>query len=108
MHRKTVALLSPILTILLLGLALPALAGFDEQRSFSSDTLTVNNLIGEVRVTGHGGSTFEVQVSVRGSDASRDLIRIRTEEGGKPEICVYCGDCAKYCPHGVLRWDKEA
>jgi hypothetical protein len=77
-----------MLPVFVLLLALPALAGFDEQRSFSSDTLTVNNLIGEVRVTGHGGSTFEVHVSVKGSDATRELIQLRSDEGSKATLTV--------------------
>ena len=29
------------------------------------------------------------------------------DETNKPMICVYCGYCAKYCPHGVLKFEKE-
>ena len=28
-------------------------------------------------------------------------------ETNKPMICVYCGYCAKFCPHGVLKLEKE-
>jgi carbon-monoxide dehydrogenase iron sulfur subunit len=24
----------------------------------------------------------------------------------KPVVCVYCGYCTKYCPHGVIAFDK--
>lgn len=27
-------------------------------------------------------------------------------ETGKPLICIQCGLCAKYCPHGVLELEK--
>jgi hypothetical protein len=88
MHSKSVAYIRPMLPVLFLALALPALAGFDEKHSFSTDSLTVNNLIGEVRVTGHGGSAFEVHVSVKGSDATRELIEIRSEEGSKARLTI--------------------
>jgi DUF4097 and DUF4098 domain-containing protein YvlB len=53
-------------------------AGFSETKSFSTNSLTVTNLIGEVRVAGHNGSEFEVVVDVKGDDASRDEVRIET------------------------------
>jgi DUF4097 and DUF4098 domain-containing protein YvlB len=53
-------------------------AGFSETKKFSTDSLTVTNLIGEVRVIGHRGSGFEVVVDVQGDDASRDEVRIDT------------------------------
>ena len=53
-------------------------AGFSETKKFSTDSLTVTNLIGEVRVTGHDGSGFEVVVDVQGDDASRDEVRVET------------------------------
>ena len=28
------------------------------------------------------------------------------EETNKPAICVHCGFCAKYCPHGVLALEE--
>lgn len=29
------------------------------------------------------------------------------DEIGKPMICIHCGFCAKYCPHGVLGLDRR-
>ncbi len=29
------------------------------------------------------------------------------DEANKPMICVHCGICAKYCPHGVLVLEKK-
>jgi len=29
------------------------------------------------------------------------------EEINKPMICVHCGICAKYCPHSVLKIEKQ-
>lgn len=77
-----------VLPFLVLAAALPALAGFDKQQTFQADSLTVNNLIGEVRVSSHAGSGFEVLVRVRGEDASPDLIQIRTKDGAVPELSV--------------------
>jgi ferredoxin len=28
-------------------------------------------------------------------------------EINKPMICIHCGYCASYCPHGVLAFVKE-
>ena len=56
-----------------------AAADFSETKSFSTDSLTVTNLIGEVRVTGHKGSGFEVVVDVQGDDASRDEVQVETD-----------------------------
>ena len=53
-------------------------AGFSETKSFATNSLTVTNLIGEIRVTGHDGSGFEVIVDVQGDDASREEVRIET------------------------------
>lgn len=68
--------------ILLLGLVLAAFPGgaadFTETKTFSSSSLTLTNLIGEVRVTGHRGSGFEVVVAVHGKDASRDAVKLET------------------------------
>ena len=29
------------------------------------------------------------------------------DEINKPMICIHCGYCAQYCPHGVLTLEKE-
>lgn len=65
-----------------LGLALLAIpataADFSETRTFSSDSLTLTHLIGEVTVSGHRGSGFEVVVHVHGADASPQNVRLET------------------------------
>ena len=85
-HLRRLALAT--LTLLALTAGLPALAGFDQERSFKSDELTVHNMIGEIRISGHGGSEFEVLVQVRGKDAGSDLLRIEVDEGSSPELAV--------------------
>lgn len=30
------------------------------------------------------------------------------QEQKKPQICIQCGICVKYCPHGVLELKKDA
>ncbi len=54
----------------------PATAAVEENASFNTDRLTVRNLIGEVRIEGHGGSDFDVSVRIRGRDAKAGLIRL--------------------------------
>ena len=29
------------------------------------------------------------------------------EEINKPMICIHCGTCSKFCPHGVLRLEEK-
>jgi formate hydrogenlyase subunit 6/NADH:ubiquinone oxidoreductase subunit I len=29
------------------------------------------------------------------------------EEANKPLVCIYCGYCAKFCPHHVLALEKK-
>jgi len=31
----------------------------------------------------------------------------RDDETNKPMICIHCGYCVKFCPHGVLRLEKK-
>jgi hypothetical protein len=83
--RLPAALLVPIL---LLALAVPALAAFDEQHRFDGSELTVRNLIGEIRISGHEGSGFDVRVHVRGKDASPGLLLIDAETGAQPQLIV--------------------
>ena len=60
-------------TLVLVGLlcgSLPAWAEYSETFSFSGKSLYVGNLIGAVEVEGTSSSGFEVEVTVRGRDAS--------------------------------------
>ncbi|MCP3981046.1 MAG: DUF4097 domain-containing protein [bacterium] len=67
----------------MLLLALPAslsvAAGFQEQLEVKGDELVLDNMIGHITVGGHSGSEFKVTIDVKGSDASRDRIRIDTD-----------------------------
>ncbi|HEC68116.1 MAG TPA: 4Fe-4S dicluster domain-containing protein, partial [Candidatus Desulfofervidus auxilii] len=29
------------------------------------------------------------------------------DDANKPAICIHCGYCAQYCPHGVIALVKE-
>jgi hypothetical protein len=62
-------------------------AEFQEVASFTSDSLVVENLIGEIRVEG-GGAEFRVQVDVRGRDASPESIRIERKDGTRATLSV--------------------
>ena len=77
-----------VLPLILVLLSVPALAGVEKQHSFSGDNLTVTNLIGTIRVEGHGGSDFEVHVSIEGDAAAADLIRVETREGANAGLAV--------------------
>ncbi len=78
------------LACLALGMAFtaPAQAGFEERMSFDAETLRLGNLIGEIQVEGYDGSGFEVVVSVRGDDGTRDNISFKRSNGREAELIV--------------------
>ena len=81
-NRHSLSFLSIVALVVAASVAgPPALADFEERKSFSDDSLVVRNLIGEVTVKGHSGSDFEVRVQVQGRDASRETIEIQTGTG---------------------------
>jgi hypothetical protein len=85
-----------VATLLLSALlAVPALAGFQETKSFGGSELTVNNLIGEIRVAGHSGSDFEITVNVQGGDASEDRVAIR-QDGDQLSVVFPVSESRKY------------
>ncbi len=85
--------IAPIATIafalIILAIAIPA-SGSEFQRHISLDgeELLLTNLIGEIHLEGAQGSAFEVEIQVRGKDASEDLIRIETEEGHRASVQI--------------------
>jgi DUF4097 and DUF4098 domain-containing protein YvlB len=86
MIRKR-ALGATLLTALAIAtvLTLPAgsvvqAAGTEQDHSFSADRLTVRNVIGEIRIEGHGGSTFEVVVRSGGRDSADGAIRTKISD----------------------------
>lgn len=54
-----------------------------ETFSFDADALAVANLIGSIDVERGSGSRFEVEVTVRGRDASPDALRFERREGSR-------------------------
>lgn len=62
-------------------------AEFQEVATFAAEALTLENLIGEIRIEG-GGAEFRVQVDVRGRDASRESIRIGKQDGADAALSV--------------------
>jgi hypothetical protein len=86
--RRVVPFVSIALAVAALsGVATSARAEFQEVASFAADSLTLENLIGEIRVEG-GGAEFRVQVDVRGGDASRESIRIEKKDGAAATLSV--------------------
>ncbi len=62
--------------------ATPAFAEFDESYRFDANTLSVSSLIGKVEIGQATGDEFEVRVSVRGEDGTRQNIRLDEETRG--------------------------
>ncbi len=75
------------LTVSVLAAA-PARAGFSQHETFRSGSLTVDDLIGKIRIEGTDGDAFEVDVAVDGKDATRDAIRIERTDGAEPTLRV--------------------
>ena len=75
------------LSALLLGLTLvlPADSAAAETYRFDATSLEVRNLIGTVTVES-GGSDFEVEVNLRGADASR--LKVETDDGRSATLAV--------------------
>jgi hypothetical protein len=64
-------------------------ADYEERRSFESEKLTINNLIGEITVTGHSGSAFEVLIRIQGRDASDAAgLEILSNDGARGQLTV--------------------
>lgn len=61
---------------------------FTETVSISGNNLMVLNLIGKVRVEGHSGSDYQVEVRAQGDDVSRETLKIETREGDDAEVVV--------------------
>jgi DUF4097 and DUF4098 domain-containing protein YvlB len=62
--------------------ATPAFAEFDESYRFDANSLSVSSLIGRVEIGPATGDEFEVEVSVRGEDGTRQNIRLDEETRG--------------------------
>ena len=63
-------------------LAVPAFGEFDESHRFDADSLTVSSLIGKIEIGPAAGSRFEVDVSVRGRDGTRENIKLDEDTRG--------------------------
>ncbi len=63
-------------------------AGFDRSESLRADTLVVRNVVGQVEIEGHDGPDFEVEVLVRGRDASPDRVQVEVRQGPLAEVIV--------------------
>ena len=85
-------------TLLVFGslLTLPAWAAVEESRALDADRDIVRNLIGEIDVTGHGGSDFEIMVRVQGRDASPEELRVAVREGRSAELNVVFPESKKF------------
>jgi hypothetical protein len=83
--RNVVGSLALVGCLLIVAVAAPAAAGFDEKGTLSADSLVLRNLIGEIEIVGHRGSSFEIEVRVQGDDANPERVRIETTEGPDAE-----------------------
>ncbi len=88
--RALAALAVP--SLLFLG-TLSAFADAEERRTFDSKELTIRNLIGEVKVSGHSGSGFEVTIRVRGKDSTTPGVDI---DAGASELAIRFPEASKY------------
>jgi len=84
-RRNVVGVLALAGCLLIGAVASTAAAGFDKQGTLSADSLVLRNLIGEIEVLGHDGSSFEIEVRVQGGDADPERVRIEITEGRDAE-----------------------
>lgn len=77
-----------VFSVLTLLSAAAAAGEFSESFDLRADELKVINLIGEVLLEAADGDEFEVQVRVRGSDASREHIEFELDEGSVATLRV--------------------
>lgn len=70
------------ISIVLLAASVSIAGGFEETVRVHADELIVVDLVGHVEVVRGDGDAYEVEVKVRGEDASRDDIEIVVEEKG--------------------------
>jgi len=86
-HRRTAL---PVLALLAAALIVPGIAQaeFTHKESIDATELRLNNLIGEIQVEGHSGSSFEVEVRVQGRDASPERVQVRTDKGSRATLDV--------------------
>ena len=75
-----------ILITLLAGTA-PA-AEFEKEFTFDGRELLVSNMIGAIKVKEGSSDAFRVLISVRGEDASEDLLEFIVEEGGNNALAI--------------------
>jgi len=78
--------------LLFLG-TLAAFADAEERRTFDSRELTIRSLIGEVKVSGHSGSQFEVTIHVQGKDSTTPGVAI---EAGASDLTIRFPEASKY------------
>ncbi|MBK8229325.1 MAG: DUF4097 family beta strand repeat protein [Candidatus Eisenbacteria bacterium] len=77
------------LTLFSLGLSFSdARAEFSETASLSGSALAVHNLIGKVTVEGYDGLEFQVTATVKGSDGSRENVRVESGSGADAHFRV--------------------
>jgi hypothetical protein len=80
----------------IMGIALLALLGagpvrgedVDRHFTIKGESLSLVNLVGEVRIEAGTGSDFEVDVAVRGGDAGPELVRFDQEDGPKAHLYI--------------------
>lgn len=78
-----------VVSVLLGGAVSVASAGeFNRDFTFESDDLKIVNMIGAVEVVAAKGDAFEVQVMVRGEDASEDFLEFVTLEDDGDVLAV--------------------
>jgi DUF4097 and DUF4098 domain-containing protein YvlB len=86
---RTLAVVSMAIAALIATNSLHAEAGTPKSYTFESSELELQNLIGEVTISGHGGSSFEVTVTFHGKDATDGAMTvIREDDGGRGRLVV--------------------
>jgi hypothetical protein len=85
-HRLTLPLALLFLFTLLANAAVAA--EFEKEFTFDGKELLVSNMIGKIEIVAGSSDEFRVLVTVRGDDATEDLLEFITEDGSKSALAV--------------------
>jgi len=77
-----------ILVSLILTACGAGAAEFEREFTFDAKELLISNMIGQVEVVSGSSDAFRVLVSVRGEDATEDLLEFITDEGSQSALVI--------------------
>lgn len=88
-HHGSAPWMAVLTATIVFGMASTATGDeFQRHVTLDGEQLLLINLIGEIHLEKAEGSAFEAEIEVHGDDASEDLIRIETKNGGHAQLLI--------------------